>query len=416
MSVQLQLTLPGLTSPGRDPRVWKAGLSFASDVPLSANLLRLFPKFLRPLLAPIITLPNRYHEHIFTTALEPEINRRLSEIGSSSKFDKPSPNEPNDFLQWAIYQSLTYPQGHINRKPKIIAARLLSLNFAAIHTTSVGALGLLMDLLSSPPSENYIPALRAEAARVLDPSTNTSSPQSSRRGLSRQALSHLTKLDSALRESHRMNTFNNLALKRLVSAPHGLTAPNGTYLPHGTTIAIPAYGVHNDPSIYPEPAKFQPFRFAEMRDRLDSSDTASDTAPTTTPAIATGHVGVDVKLAKANLSFVTSSPTYLPFGHGRHACLGRFFASAELKLLIGLVLRGYDVELVGDADDDVDDAEGDGGRGVHRGEDDDETGIRDEEKRRGKRGIKRPENMWFGDLVAPPVRARIRVRRRMVMS
>ena len=38
---------------------------------------------------------------------------------------------------------------------------------------------------------------------------------------------------------------------------------------------------------------------------------------------------------------------FLPFGHGRHACPGRFFAAAELKLMLALIVMKYDVKLEG---------------------------------------------------------------------
>lgn len=43
-------------------------------------------------------------------------------------------------------------------------------------------------------------------------------------------------------------------------------------------------------------------------------------------------------------SLVTTSDTYLAFGHGRHACPGRFFAAQEMKLMLAYVLQNYDIE------------------------------------------------------------------------
>lgn len=41
-------------------------------------------------------------------------------------------------------------------------------------------------------------------------------------------------------------------------------------------------------------------------------------------------------------SWVTASPEYLSFGGGRNACPGRFFASSELKIMLGHILLNYD--------------------------------------------------------------------------
>ena len=42
---------------------------------------------------------------------------------------------------------------------------------------------------------------------------------------------------------------------------------------------------------------------------------------------------------------VTPNPDYLLFGHGRHACPGRFFAVNELKAMMAHLLLTYDVRL-----------------------------------------------------------------------
>ena len=303
------------------------------------------------------------------------------------------PDEPKDFLQWTIQLALESPPDHPNRRPEIIASRILAMNFAAIHTSSIGATNLMMDLLSSDLAHHYVDDLRKEALDILahEPDGRWS----------RKALSKMDKMDSALRESHRINTFNNLALRRYVAAPEGITAPNGTFLPHRSTICVPAYGVHNDPDIYPDPGQFLPWRFTQMREKLDNPNPVVPThtpvstdprearpdsdLPSTTPIHPANIPTPNPKshLAKANLSFITTSPTYLPFGHGRHACLGRFFASAELKILLATIFTLYDIELV-------------------------------DPKRDGYGHMIRPKNIWVGAIVVPPVSARVRVRRRVV--
>jgi len=56
--------------------------------------------------------------------------------------------------------------------------------------------------------------------------------------------------------------------------------------------------------------------------------------------------------------FVTTSPDSLAFGHGNHACPGRFFASNEIKVVLVEFLRNWEFRLKG-----VDGkGEGEGGR------------------------------------------------------
>jgi cytochrome P450 len=48
--------------------------------------------------------------------------------------------------------------------------------------------------------------------------------------------------------------------------------------------------------------------------------------------------------------FVTTSPDSLAFGHGNHACPGRFFASNEIKIVLIELLRNWEFRLKGDVD------------------------------------------------------------------
>jgi len=43
---------------------------------------------------------------------------------------------------------------------------------------------------------------------------------------------------------------------------------------------------------------------------------------------------------------ISTSAQFLPFSHGRHACPGRFFAAAEIKIMLAYMLRTYDMKLV----------------------------------------------------------------------
>ena len=66
-----------------------------------------------------------------------------------------------------------------------------------------------------------------------------------------------------------------------------------------------------------------------------------------------GQQGNDCKPLIADLSgsvsgtpfnLVTTTPDYLVWGYGRHACSGRFFAAVVLKLVLAHVILRYDVK------------------------------------------------------------------------
>jgi cytochrome P450 len=117
-------------------------------------------------------------------------------------------------------------------------------------------------------------------------------------------------------------------------------------------MSILSYPVHQDPDIYEQPEKFYPFRFSKVR------------------------TGPDGKDANPTLSFVSTSSTYLPFGHGKHACPGRFLVDFEMKMILYHVLNRFDIELLPE-----------------------HNGVR-------------PESQWITEAVMPPVGVKLRFKKR----
>jgi cytochrome P450 len=96
-----------------------------------------------------------------------------------------------------------------------------------------------------------------------------------------------------------------------------ITLSDGNFIPKNTFIAIGPV-LTKDPSTFPNPDKFDGGRFLRLRN---------------TPGCGNKH------------QFVTTSPECIVFGHGYHACPGRFFASNEIKILLAHMLMYYDWKL-----------------------------------------------------------------------
>lgn len=87
----------------------------------------------------------------------------------------------------------------------------------------------------------------------------------------------------------------------------------GVTIPKGSRLAVSSL-LHHDPSVYENPLEYNIHRFADLRD--DDSNSHS-------------HL-------------VSTGPASLGFGHGNHACPGRFFAANELKIALSFLLVNYD--------------------------------------------------------------------------
>ncbi|KUI71210.1 Ent-kaurene oxidase [Cytospora mali] len=339
----------------RDPDLVRLGIAFAQDVPLTSSVLRLVPSVLRPLVAPLVTLPNRLHERAFLKMVVPTVERRLREYDARRKGDIKEEKEigldpePNDLLQWMIKQAKESGDPYLC-SPRTLALRVLILNFASIHTSSFAITGVILDLVSS--KREYIDELREEIRTVLGQHGGV---------WNKRALAQMEKLDSAFRESQRLNSFVTIGLGRMVKPKEGLMTPDGVHMPMGIRVCVPGYAVHHDSDIYPDAEEFQPFRFSEKR-RVNVGETGEDG----------GADQASSYVSRARQQWATTTNDFLGFGHGRAACPGRFFAATELKLMLAHLILHYDFEML----------------------------------------ESRPRNKWFAVNRVPPMEQNIRIRRR----
>lgn len=110
-----------------------------------------------------------------------------------------------------------------------------------------------------------------------------------------------------------------MTFDRVLNAP--ITLSDGTTLPKDTHVAMPTDAMLHDPAYLPgggDPNTFDPFRYARLRQRPENAH---------------------------RYQLAMTDSTSLPFGHGKHACPGRFFASSEAKLLLCNLLLRYEIRL-----------------------------------------------------------------------
>ncbi|KDR66030.1 hypothetical protein GALMADRAFT_162272 [Galerina marginata CBS 339.88] len=276
----------------RNPDYRELNEQFTIDVFMSAQFINLFPKILKPLVGRYLSkVPASIKRAVFHVG--PLIEHQLEQ---EEKYGKNWPDKPNNLISWLIDEA----EGP-RRTVQDLAIRLLTINFAAIHTSTNALTEVLYNLAAY---SQYAMPMREEVEAVIDSE-----------GWTKVAMGKMRKVDSFIKESQRLAS-SALTLNRKVMKD--FTFSNGVIVPAGTEIAAATYSTHMDNQNYDRPTEFQGFRFADMRD----------------------EVGESIKH-----QFVSLTPDFLTFGTGRHACPGRFFAANEIKAMLAFILLNYEVKL-----------------------------------------------------------------------
>ena len=333
----------------RNPDYLTNMAKFAMDVMAVVGFLRFTPRFLKPIIGRLVAIPNNYHYRKTAKYSVPLIRERFASLERKQKDPDLGWEEPNDYISWHIALA-TAEQRQDELNPNSMSRRLMPLNFAAIHTTTLTITNCLFDLVSDP-SQGYLDGIREEATRILAEEGGH---------WTKAGLGRFHRADSAIRESMRVRNFMTRGLMRKVLTEEGVrNETEGWVAPKGAFIGLDVQDIQHDPEIYPEPEVYDAFRFSRPNHDIRRS--------------ANGIENDDAKMQKLkNTGLITTSDTFLPFGHGRHACPGRFFVAFELKMLLAYMVMNYEVEPL----------------------------------------PSRPPNTWFGQTNLPPLKASIKVRRR----
>jgi cytochrome P450 len=305
-----------------------------------------------------------YYRYLHLRYIGPVIHSRLPAANQlSTEKDFISSAEFNDFLQWAFQraETLDHKTAAWELQPYRLTCKVIGLNYTGIHTTGITMTNAILDLVSSDSADLYIKELREEVTQVMAEMNNT---------WTKSALLKLSRTDSVLRESMRLSSIIPHALTRSVIADTGITLPTGQHIPKGNRVAVCAYGIHQDSKFFTHPHKYDGFRFVPPMEG-SSAYTVSESIDEQSDSERQETHDADKKE-----SVVTTSLRFLPFGHGRHSCAGRFFVVDEMKLILAFIVLNYDIQ----------------------------------------RLEKRPANTWFWDVTIPSMNARIKVRRRKFLK
>ena len=328
-------------------------IHFTNDVIRNMFLIGLTPMVFRPIVGRLAALPNWWHWKKASKFSLPVVKKRLQDMQRKEAGNPEYDDwvEPEDFITWTV-RTAKQDKNQIELQPEVISKRIMPLEFAATHTTSLTGHGVILDILSSDPALGYLDGIREEAARVL----REEGGHWTKNGLAR-----MFRLDSAIRESMRISNFAQTLVERKVVAPEGVTnKAEGWHVPYGGFFALNLHGIHHDNDLYENADEYDAFRFSRARENYEAKSQEEK--------------GSEEGLRLKQLGMVTTGDAHLPFGHGRHACPGRFFVAHELKMALAYLFLNYDV----------------------------------------KRLPERPKTNWVGAISVPAFQACIEVRRRKV--
>ncbi|EPE26982.1 Cytochrome P450 [Glarea lozoyensis ATCC 20868] len=308
MSLVVSLMIVGPTL-SRNEEWLMTMAKFVEGIFIAGWELKKYSQFVRPLISRGLVPGVRgvwKQQAVARRLLIPMIrSRRAAEAhaqATGSKYQK-----PNDMVQWLMDNGA---KASPTRTDKNLAELCLVVVFAALHAATQTLVNIVLDLAAH---QEYVDQIREEYRTARAKYSGLDDKQA-------LLVNSLSKLDSFMKESQRLNPATLTSFSRLVRRP--VTLSTGLHLPAGTHILVPAAMVSLDPVLYPSPNEFRGFRFHEKRASATTADDAHKD------------------------QFTTTSPRTMHFGYGRQACPGRFFASAAIKSILVHLLEEFDLRLI----------------------------------------------------------------------
>ncbi|WP_110208113.1 cytochrome P450 [Nocardioides daejeonensis] len=211
------------------------------------------------------------------------------------------PREERDLLDVLI--SLTNPDGSAYYSADVITGIFISMMFAGHHTSSGTAAWTLIELLRNP-------SIMASVVAELDDLYADGSE------VSFQALRSIPQLEAALKETLRLHP----PLVLLLRVAQEEVELGGFAVPAGTMVGATPRVSNRIAADFPAPDRFDPGRYIDPRQE-------------------------DLQ----------NRWTWIPFGAGKHRCVGNAFAMMQLKAIFSVILRDYTFEMAQPAESYRDD-------------------------------------------------------------
>jgi cytochrome P450 len=315
MMIELVVKLNGLALFGQElannEEFMACALPYVEQTLLTAEIVKLLPKLLRPVVGGMLgchlNAHRKFFEYLIPAAQLRCQERDLKNLGHEVP-------KRADCIQWLVD---TAPKQK-PWTPERVIYELMAIWFGSVHILTTTIVYALHDLCLHP---DYIDPIRTELlSQYAD---------------FERAGHGLPLLDSFLRESSRLTPVESMSTRRRALQP--FTFSDGTALNVGDWACSPSGALMRSEAHYgPSAQQFDGFRFVEpsVLDRLEGGHSGGGQP----------MAGRASKKQPAKLTDVDSA--FLMWGYGRMACPGRYYAAAFMKVVVGQIIMNYDLKLV----------------------------------------------------------------------
>lgn len=216
--------------------------------------------------------------------------------------------------------------------------------FAGNHTTGTSLMWILLRLAQFPAVQAKVSAEIAQCCASSPPSEAD--------------VRRLQYLPAVIHESLRLAPVN--VTKSRVSNARDLVV-GGYVIPKGTAIAAPVESLNRDPAAWgPDADEFRPERFRKAKNASEPGSLDTHSAQASGSSGACPFSSMDRAQAadcpvtgssegdpSGGAGFVDpgSSPSFMTFGRGARACLGRAFSIVEQKVVIATLVQRFELRL-----------------------------------------------------------------------
>ncbi|CAO3582293.1 unnamed protein product [Absidia cylindrospora] len=197
-----------------------------------------------------------------------------------------------------------------------IAGMMIAVLFGGQHTSATTSAWTSLELAARP---DIVKALRQEQIEKLG---------SLKTELTFENLKDMPLLDAVIRETLRLHPPIFQMMRRVV-ADKVVCEKNGMEVPKGNHLCAAPGVTQVDPTYFNEPLKYNPYRWIEKSDPVHQLEQGDD-------------ANIDYGFGAVGIS---SNSPFLPFGAGRHRCIGEQFGYLQLKTILSTFIRMFDFEL-----------------------------------------------------------------------